>query len=62
MPQGLSIPLHNTLNYFQLFAGGIKKNIYSVPTQKAHKITEVINLQIADDANIYIACNSKIVP
>lgn len=44
----------NTLNYFQLFAGRIKKkDIYLVPTQKAHKIAEVINLQRADDAKIY---------
>lgn len=43
----------NTLDYFQLFAGGIKKYIYSVPTQKAHKLAEVINFQIADDAKKY---------
>lgn len=30
-----------------------KKDIYLVPTQKAHKIAEVINLQRADDAKIY---------
>lgn len=41
------------LLFFSIVAGRNKKDIYLVPTQKAHKIAEVINLQIADNAKIY---------
>lgn len=62
MPQDPSILLYKYIStkikihwttFFSIVAGRTKKDIYLVPTQKAHKIAEVINLQIADNAKIY---------